>query len=254
MSDRLEQLTAWMKAGEDEHLEFKEAKNRFDFEELVKYCCALANEGGGYIVFGVTDKKPRRVVGSQAFGDLQRTKLGILDRLRLRVDAWEVEHPCGRVLVFEVPTRPVGVPVHSNGAYWMRGGESLVPMTADRLRRIFDECQPDFSAEVCRDAAPEDLDPRAIAVFRSRWAARARRTDLEELDVEHLLADADLYLPGRGLTYAALILFATEKAATRLLGQAELVFEYRSDPISISYQHARSSGADSCCSRINFGT
>src|SRR5690349_24734183 len=138
MSDRLEQLTAWMKAGEDEHLEFKEVKNRFDFEELVKYCCALANEGGGHIVFGVTDKKPRRVVGSQAFGDLQRTKLGILDRLRLRVDACEVEHSCGRVLVFEVLSRPVGVPVHSNGAYWMRGGESLVPMTADRLRRIFD--------------------------------------------------------------------------------------------------------------------
>lgn len=236
MSDRLEQLTAWMKAGEDEHLEFKEAKNRFDFEELVKYCCALANEGGGHIVFGVTDKRPRRVVGSQAFEDLQRAKLGILDRLRLRVDAWEVEHPGGRVLVFEVPSRPVGVPVHSNGAYWMRGGESLVPMTADRLRRIFDESQPDFSAEVCRDAALEDLNPQAIVVFRNRWSARARRTDLEELDTEHLLADADLYLPGRGLTYAALILFATEKAAARLLGQAELVFEYRSDPISISYQ------------------
>jgi len=47
MNVTLEQLKTWMKASEDEHLEFKEAKERFDFEKLVKYCVALANEGGG---------------------------------------------------------------------------------------------------------------------------------------------------------------------------------------------------------------
>lgn len=118
----------------------------------------------------------------------------------------------------------------------MRGGESLVPMTADLLKRIFDESQPDFSAEVCRDATLDDLDPRAVEMFRSRWAARTRREDLAELDARQLLADADLYLPSKGITYAALILFATERAAARLLGQAELIFEYRSDAVSIPYQ------------------
>lgn len=49
---------------EGEHIEFKEAKRRFDFEELVNYCVALANEGGGRIVLGVTDKLPRKVVGT----------------------------------------------------------------------------------------------------------------------------------------------------------------------------------------------
>ena len=42
-------IETWRRKAEDEHLEFKEAKNRFDFELLVKYCCALANEGGGKI-------------------------------------------------------------------------------------------------------------------------------------------------------------------------------------------------------------
>ena len=32
---------------EGERLEFKKAQNRFSFSELVKYCCAIANEGGG---------------------------------------------------------------------------------------------------------------------------------------------------------------------------------------------------------------
>ena len=37
-------LQTLLLAREDDRLEFKEAKNRFDFEELVKYCCALAND------------------------------------------------------------------------------------------------------------------------------------------------------------------------------------------------------------------
>jgi ATP-dependent DNA helicase RecG len=111
MNQRLDALCAWMANPEDEHLEFKEARNRFDFEELVKYCCAMANEGGGRVILGVTNKRPRRVVGSRAFEDFQRTKLGLLERLRLRIDAWEITHPDGRVLEFEVPARPVGVPI-----------------------------------------------------------------------------------------------------------------------------------------------
>jgi len=58
------ELEAWMQDKEGENQEFKEAKSRFDFEELSKSCCALANEGGGRIILGVSDRRPRRVVGS----------------------------------------------------------------------------------------------------------------------------------------------------------------------------------------------
>jgi ATP-dependent DNA helicase RecG len=36
-----------MNSKENEHLEFKEAKGGYEFEKLVKYCVAIANEGGG---------------------------------------------------------------------------------------------------------------------------------------------------------------------------------------------------------------
>jgi len=39
-----------LNAPEGEYIEFKEAKNRYDFEEMIKYCCALANRGGGKFV------------------------------------------------------------------------------------------------------------------------------------------------------------------------------------------------------------
>ena len=64
----LETLESWLNAPvENERLEFKEAKNQYDTTKLMKYCVALANEGGGYFILGVTDKRPRQIVGSQAF-------------------------------------------------------------------------------------------------------------------------------------------------------------------------------------------
>ena len=114
----------------------------------------------------MTDKPPRRVVGSTAFAELERTKAGLIDRLRLRIEAEEIAHPDGRVLVFTAPSRPIGVPVAVEGAYWMRAGEDLAPMTPDMLRRIFDEAVPDYSAEICRNATLADLDPAAIESLR----------------------------------------------------------------------------------------
>ena len=132
---------------EDEHLEFKAAENRYDFEELVEYCVALANEGGGRMILGVTDKAPRRVIGTRAFEVPERTVAGIHDRLQLKVTFDEVMHPDGRVLVFHVPSRPAGQPIHYKGRYLMRAGEELVPMTPDQLRSILAEGAPDWTLE-----------------------------------------------------------------------------------------------------------
>ena len=221
------QLEDWLRGKEDEHLEFKEAKNNFHFDNLVKYCAALANEGGGSIVLGITDKRPRRVVGTTTFTNLERTKAGLVERLRLRIDAREIQHEDGRVLVFTAPARPVGVPIAVDGAYWMRAGESLVPMTPDLLRRIFDETGPDFSAEICPGATLADLDSAAIEDFRRRWYRRVKTEAILQSSPEQLLHDAEL-LTDAGVTYAALVLLGTHDALGRHLAQAEIVFEYRS--------------------------
>ena len=86
---------------ENEHVEFKEAKSNFHFGKLVDYCVALANEGGGHMVLGVTDKPPRRVVGTAAFEVPEKTVAGIYERIHLKVLYQEIQHTDGRVLVFE---------------------------------------------------------------------------------------------------------------------------------------------------------
>jgi ATP-dependent DNA helicase RecG len=211
-----EQLHAWMDDREAEHLEFKEARRNYDFDDLVKYCVALANEGGGRLVLGVTNLFPRRVVGSQAFRDLESTKAGLIQQLRIRIAIDVVQHPDGRVVVLHVPSRPIGVPLHHKGTYLMRVGESLVPMTPEVLRRIFNEAGPDFSAEVCPGAGMGDLDPAAIARFRNMWQRKSGNVALQALTDAQLLSDAELLVDG-SLLYATLVLFGTRQALGKYL-------------------------------------
>jgi ATP-dependent DNA helicase RecG len=227
-----------MRGAEDEHLEFKEARNLYNTEKLIKYCSALANERGGNMVLGVTNRKPRRVVGTNAFADLNDIKAKLVDKLGLRIEATILDHPDGRVLVFEVPSRPIGMPIAFNGVYLMRAGENLVAMTADRLRSIFDEAVPDYSAEICSKATQDDLAPAAIENLRTMWVRKSGNEALYNLNAEQLLTDAELLVDG-GVTYAALILLGTHRALGRHLAQAEVIFEYRSSEASTPFQQRR---------------
>lgn len=223
-----EDLEKILAAPENEHLEFKEAKNNFCFEELIKYCCALSNERGGKIVLGITNTPPRRVVGTTVFKGLQETQKSLFDHLHLRIEAEEVLHPHGRVIIFNVPSRSIGIPVQYKGTYYMRIGDALQGMTPEMLRSIFSEASPDFSAEVCPDASLEDLDLKAIDIFQRRWSRKADNANLLTLSPAQILNDSEL-MAGERPTYAALILLGTHKALGKYLPQAELIFEYRSN-------------------------
>lgn len=150
-----EQINLWRQApSEHQRLEFKEAKNQFNFGKLQQYCVALANEGGGTLLLGVADKPPRLVVGSQAFPDTVKAAQDLFQAIGFRVDVEAVAHPDGRVVVFHIPSRPRGTAYHLDGKYLMRAGEALVPMSEDQLRRIFAEGEPDWLEE--HSAAGQD--------------------------------------------------------------------------------------------------
>src|SRR3990167_1935123 len=89
---------------------------------------------------------PRMIVGTKAFPNVGDIKSYILSKLHFRIEVHELEHPDGRVLMFEIPSRPAGQPQHLNGTYLMRSGEELVRMTSDQLRRIFSEGESSWLA------------------------------------------------------------------------------------------------------------
>lgn len=243
----LSTLERWLHVREDERLEFKAARQQFGWDDLCSYMVALANEGGGHLVLGVTDKRPRQVVGTAAFNDFRNRQQQLTQNLQLRVQATELKHPDGRVLVWTAPPRHLGVPLQHKGAYLMRSGESLRGMTPDELRRIFEETAPDFSEEICPGATMAALDPAHIARFRELWARKESRAEQDaeraRLKAQRIRAMSDAetlsscsLADERGITYAALILFATPAGLTRFLSQAEVIFEYRDEKSIIQAQ------------------
>jgi len=220
-----------LEAKEGENVEFKKAENTYEFDELVQYACALANRGGGYIALGITDKRPRQLVGTRAFEQPERTRNGLMDRLHLRIDFHLLNADGKRVLVFDIPQRPVGVPIQDRGIAWWREGDNLVHMPMAEMRSIFAEVGHDFSADVCKEADLSDLEPAAIEAFKQKWIEKSSMGGLRGRTPEQLLQDCEAVTP-KGITYAALVLFGRREALGRLLGQAEVIFEYRATDAS----------------------
>lgn len=216
-----------LEAQEGEQIQFKEAKRRFDFGEAVRHCCALSNCGGGKLVLGITDKRPRKVVGSEAFEQPERTRQGLIDKLKVRVDFQQYMYDDKRVLVFDVAGRSLGLPVQVDGVAWWYESDSLIPMPETIRRKIYEETGVDFSGTICTDAAIGDLDETAIEAFREKWIAKSGNQRLSNLSVEQLMHDCEA-ITDDGVTYAALILFGKREALGKYLPQSEIVFEYRS--------------------------
>ncbi len=223
-----EQLLALIGAVEADRLECKSARTGYQFDELAQYATALANEGGGHILLGVTDARPREIVGTAAFAEPGRTAAGLYERIDIRVQVSEHHIDGSRVLVFVVPSHRPGLPVSCEGAYWMRAGDALVRMSPERLQEIFRETEPDFSAEACPGLELSDLSLVSIEEFRRRWIARSGNARLAALDHDALLRDADLLDHQGHITYAALILLGLPASVNRFLPAAEVVHEYRS--------------------------
>lgn len=226
-----ENVQELLEAKEGEYIQFKEAKNRFDFGEAAKCCCALANNGGGKLVFGITDKRPRSVVGSNAFDQPERTRMGLIEKLRINIDFQILNYEGKRVLIFDVKSRPIGLPVQYEGIAWIYEGDAIKPMPEDMRRTIYEESGSDFSSTICTGATVDDLDETAVENFRTKWIEKSGKKQIATLSKEQLLYDCGA-ITGEGITYAALILFGKNAAIIKYLPQAEIIFEYRSSEAS----------------------
>lgn len=116
-------------------------------------------------MFGITDKRPRQVVGSAAFDQPERTRKGLIDKLKVMVDFQVYSYQGKRVLVFAVASRPLGLPVQVDGVAWWYEGDSLIAMPEGIRRKIYEESGFDFSGSICAAANISDLDPLAVERF-----------------------------------------------------------------------------------------
>jgi ATP-dependent DNA helicase RecG len=231
--ERSRALAQWLE--EPEHTcEFKEARDSYPLERLREYCVGIANTGGGKLVLGVTDKKPRKVVGSNAFLNPEKHEANLCREFGYRLDFEEIQHPDGRVLVLHIPPHPIGRPLDIDGRFLRRAGESLVRMDAGEVARLT-RGDADFTAMGCEKATMEDLDRSAIGLFRGMLDTKSPNLIRQQHSSGQLLSDYGLVREGV-VTYAALLLLGSPEALARHLPQAELIFEYRADAASIRHE------------------
>ena len=139
-------------------------------------------------------------------------------------------------MIFDIPPRPVGQRVRSNGnyVYPIRRGESLGEMDDDATREILNEVQPDFSSSIVEQLMLSDLDQRAIENFIKQRVEKTGNTGLRSTSLEQILKDAEL-MRGKRLTIACLLLLGKAEKLTEFLPQAEIIYEWRNDPNQIHH-------------------
>ena len=231
----------------EDKVEFKEAKRDFNFAGgshadpserrkcVLGYVVALANEGGGLLVFGMKDKYPHEVVGTTfAEGKIGKMEDEIYERLSIRVEIKELFEDDKRVLVFKIPPRPIGSTLKFEGVPLMRIGDSLRAMSDTEVFHILSERAPDFSATICEGLTFEDLDPEAIALMKAGYAKKQKNPAFETLPNKQVLIDLGL-VEKEKYNYAALILLGKREALRKYLSNAEVIIEYRLNHSMISY-------------------
>lgn len=93
--------------------------------------------------------------------------------MKVMVDFQLLNSDGKRVLVFEVASRPLGLPVQVDGVAWWYEGDSLIPMPEEIRRRIYDKTGFDFSGTICTAATLSDLDNTALEAFREKWIEKS---------------------------------------------------------------------------------
>ena len=247
--DLLDKLEGLINGWENETVEFKEANKDYDKDKIGRYFSALSNEANlknlqcGWLIFGVKEKQ-REIVGTN-----YREKKG-LDTLKHEislqttggisfVEIYEVYKEDKRILMFQIPAATAGIPTGWKDQYYAREGDSLVPLSLEKLDRIRQQGSRDWSKQVVRGASIQHLNKEAILLARKNYKEKMNRPHIsEEIDNmtdEDFLTKVKLIQNGH-MTNACMLLLGDEdydylmdnppEASWRLYDAEEVIKDY----------------------------
>lgn len=209
---------------ENEVLEYKEAKKQFDFEKLGKYFSALSNEANltgknvAWLIFGIKDDKS--VVGTSFRNDtksLHNLKAEIANHTTNRItfqEIYETELDGKRVVVFQIPAAPLGLPIAWKGHYFGRDSSELQPLNLEEIERIRSQnTNFDWSIQICEDAAINDLSKEAIDRARELYMIKNPKLadEIKTWDDITLLNKAKITIKGK-ITNTAIVLLGKSES------------------------------------------
>ena len=235
---------------ETECVEFKKAETNFDIDKLGKYFSAMGNEATlrnrqySWIVFGIDDKTHEftntRYCPSNNFN---RVKIQIAEKTTDNISFIEI-YPLivnnKRVIMFQVPAA-VGVPISWKGFAYGRVGESLKPLSQNKIEQIRNTAIYDWSRQIISSASIDNLDPNAILLareqFKKKHEGKEIAKEIDELSDEEFLNKAKLTLNGK-ITNTAMLLLGKNDFDYLIEGNApRMTWKLSGEDNIIDYEH-----------------
>jgi ATP-dependent DNA helicase RecG len=142
-------------------------------------------------------------------------------------DIYELEVEGKRVLMFQIPAAPRGIPMAWQGHFYARRGESLAALDMNKYEEIRRQTvNEDWTAVVIPDATIDDLDKEAIEKAREGYKQRYPKlaNECDKWDDKVFLDKACLTIDGK-VTRTTLLLVGKETSAHKLHHIAQIVWK-----------------------------
>lgn len=239
---------------ETEVVEYKTAKQSYDFEDIGKYFSALSNEANlrgaecGWLLFGI--RNDREIAGTAYRKEARVPSIG-LRRLKHEIakftnegmtfeEIYEFEIDGKRIVAFQIPAGTFATPTTWHGIPWSRENESLVEMPKFKLEAIYGQSRPDWSRQLAFEANLDDLDPEAVTFACRKYIEKYEESQpaVRDLDEESTLRKMGLIIHDH-MSNAALVLLGRPEASVFLGGiEPRITWTlYASDGSTIAYEH-----------------
>ena len=145
-----------------------------------------------------------------------------------------------RVLMFETPAAPQGLPIAYDGHYYGRDGESLVALNLQEIETIRNQRTFDWSAQVAEGANLDSLDSEAINKARFEFGKKNPDIvdEIKQWDDTTFLNKARMAINGK-ITNAAIILLGKPESAEFIYPAiAQMTWILKdSEGLEVDYKH-----------------
>lgn len=235
---------------ENECVEFKKAENNFAIDILGKYFSALGNEATlknkqySWIVFGIDDKT-HKLTNTNFYSDnnFNKVKKQITDNTTDNIgfiEIYEFMRNGKRVIMFQVPAAS-GTPINWKGFPYGRNGESIAPLTSNKIEQIKATANYDWSRQVIEGATIDNLDRDAIRVareqFKSKYKGKSIANEVDNLSDIDFLNKVKLTLNSK-ITMACMLLLGKNEDDYLMNGYTpKMTWKLYDDFNVIDYEH-----------------
>lgn len=171
-----------------------------------------------WLIFGIKDN--REVIGTnfrKNKADLDNLKFEISKKTTISltfIEIYELSIEKNRVIMFQIPAAPKGIPIAWQGHYYGRDASSIGALNIHEIELIRSQLKmEDWSAQVCGDATLADLDEQALLKARTEYKVKNKKLadQVNNWDDKTFLDKAKITIGGK-ITRTAIILLGKDES------------------------------------------